>query len=608
MILSFVIGMLALLLLLVSPAFSTIYLSPHYSSLAASLDLGPAVGGLAAATATLAALRDQFGGRNDTTHESRQLLAILLRTGQFRAERVGRLVRRAEAGLGRAGDRTRRSADLNPLHWLGGLTGRVFGLTTESDLAKLKAELDHRLAAALHDEQELRAGAELNSRAISVGVAALQDIRSELAGAARAGDRLVTTDRLFLRLLRARLETNRLLDGAERLAAAVCDVLDRAERGLPSPHLFPPSLLTRAAAHLATRPGLSPLFSQAAAARYIGLPHQCVTSVAETRLTSVLRLPLLPAPALAAFQPAEMQEGDLVVLTSSDYTASLSLAQVAACSVEPGPAGVTVCPVRPCLVRSNPGPVQPCLALNLTTFLLPPGLQATARCGGRDTVLVPGPGTTAVHLPLHCSLQAGPVLVPPVQQRPGPGTSLQPRLLPDSPAHLARHLQPPLTPAPIPAHHTALAVAGLGAGGAVLLLAGVLALLAAKRRTRQPRKPEELEGGKRAPYQGEVELRGGGGGAGCTHCSPLSAKLRSRVMENISVSLKLPRAQLSLAASPSNDSILTFSVPLSSAAHDRMLDTKLELLRSLTDRRTEAAFLHLPAPLPGHTLCLHRVL
>ena len=304
--------------------------------------------------------------------------------------------------------RARRSS-ANPLHAVGKFADWAFGLTSQEHFEEIKNSFEKNLKSLRNDDKLLAEAVKENSRELEEYSELLKQFDNLLKNISANDDRVVKTDRLFLKLLRHKFNLDYYMDSIAERLAMLSEILDQADLGLASRFMFSDgNLKAELSRMLEPYPGLLPVLGTKKVWEYLREPLT-LTHFSREMVRSLLRVPLSEARDAVFSISEQHSQGGLISLENSQYRLVLKLSQYKERCFRRARAEPTFCLVRPCLVRGEGrrGGVS-CLAGNDTTFLLTASkpFLVTTTCSAQTPRVTNIANTTSIQLPAHCKLES----------------------------------------------------------------------------------------------------------------------------------------------------------------------------------------------------------
>ena len=373
--------------------------------LSAEINMSTIGDGLSNINQIISTLRETKGLSN-LTHDTVKLLDIMINTATFQVAEVENVLAKYE--MIDEPTRARRSS-ANPLHAVGKFADWAFGLTSQEHFEEIKNSFEKNLKSLRNDDKLLAEAVKENSRELGEYSELLKQFDNSLKNISANDNRIVKTDRMFLQVLRHKINLDHYMDSVSERLVMLEEILDQADLGLASRFMFSDgNLKSELSGALEAYPGLQPVLGTRRVWEYFQEPLT-LTHFTRQLVRSLLRVPLAEGRD-AGFVIDEEQPGQsgLVRMENSQYRLTLPLSQYKERCLRGGRAGPTICMVRPCLVRSGGLETVACLAGNDTTFLLTTSepFLVTTTCSGETARVSEIANTTSLQLAADCRLES----------------------------------------------------------------------------------------------------------------------------------------------------------------------------------------------------------
>ena len=492
-----------------------VWITPHSAYLSSTLNLTQAYQDLSQANTTIITLEQDYLDKADITYETKKLVEIVIKTGTLKMERILNLMHKhKEYHLGR-----RKRDTVNPLYGVGNIADWAFGLTSHERFTKVKKSVQDSLDMLDMDSQEVNQNVRDNTKAIGESVEALREFEKVLNNLKENDDKLLKTDRLFLKIIRYKFELDFYLNSLSRFSLLVSEVLDQSDLGFASRHLFSPEFLRNAIIQLNERfANLSPVFGSDKVDSYFILPLS-LSSYDGASVHSILKIPMMDEDAQFTISHQNFQEG-FITLKSFNYKIMMSFFQFKKCSRK-NQNNEILCFFRPCLVKIESSQFI-CFALNETNFIISTGhnISLTTLCGEQVSKIQVPQSRSYSHLaiPRHCQVQSQHFIIRNIQtpsstsqDTPSVNTILSmdqtsiiintsstdhQTLINLDTSHILLQLNQtqPIDKPAIPAHYEPLTIGGAAIGTTAMVLTAVLGIWGVRRiKRRKEMEKEELK-------------------------------------------------------------------------------------------------------------------
>ena len=344
--------------------------------------------------------------RTNMTYETTKLVDIIINTATFQVAEVETVLAKYET-IDKP-TRARRSS-ANPLHAVGRFADWAFGLTSQEHFEEIKNSFEKNLKSLRNDDKLLAEAVKENSRELEEYSELLKQFDNLLKNISANDDKVVRTDRLFLKVLKHKFNLDYYMDSVSERLAMLSEILDQADLGLASRFMFSDrNLKAELSRVLEPYPGLQPVLGTQQVWEYLRQPLT-LTHFTRQRVRSLLRVPLTEGRDAVFSINQQHSQGGLISLENSQYQVVLKLSQYKQRCLRRARAEPTFCVVRPCLLRGEGRRAGvSCLAGNDTTFLLTASkpFLVTTTCSGERPRVTNIANTTSLQLPADCKLES----------------------------------------------------------------------------------------------------------------------------------------------------------------------------------------------------------
>ena len=380
-----------------------VIIAPHSAYLRSSLNLTQAYEGLSQANSTIAKLEHDYMDNPDITYETKKLVEIVIKTGTLKMERIWNMMNLERFNP----SRLKRDIERNPLYGVGNIADWVFGLTSHERFSKMNHSIEDSLAMLGKNGQEIYENVKQNVKVISESSQTLKEFERFLDSVKDNDDKLLKTDRLFLKMVEIKFELDLCLNSLSLFALKVEEIFDQSDFGFPSRFIFSLNYLRSSVVHLNERfPNLSPVIGSDKVDKYFSLPL-AFSSFDGTSFHSILKMPLVDDDAQFSISHQNFHEG-FITLKSFKYRVMMSFFQFNKCSRK-NQNHETLCIFRPCLIKVESSDFF-CFALNETSFIISSveNISITTRCDKQvRTIQVPqSKSYSHLSVPSHCQAQS----------------------------------------------------------------------------------------------------------------------------------------------------------------------------------------------------------
>jgi len=382
---------------------TNVIITPHTAYLKSSLSLTQAYAGLSQANSTIANLVHDYLDHPDISYETKKLVEIVIKTGTAKMERILRKMRLLDENS--PGRRKRNTK--NPLYEIGTMADWAFGLTSHERFLKMNDSIENTLGVLAKDGQEIHKNVRANSKAISESVQTLQEFKQFLEGVKANDDKILKTDRLFLKIVQIKFELDFFLNLLSKFAWKLTEILDQSDMGFPSRYLFSPNYLRSSLMQLNEKfTNLYPVIGSDKVDQYFSLPLS-LSSFDGSSFHSILRIPLVDNSDTFSISDRNFHQG-FIDLTSFKYRVMMSFSQFKQCSRK-NQNHKTLCIFRPCLIKIEYSNFF-CFALNKTSFIISTEQNSsiTTLCDKQVRTIQVQQSKSYIHLsaPSHCQVQS----------------------------------------------------------------------------------------------------------------------------------------------------------------------------------------------------------
>ena len=340
------------------------------------------------------------------THETAKLVDIIINTATFQVTEVETTLAKYEM-IDRP-TRSRRSS-ANPLHAVGKFADWAFGLTSQEHFEEIKNSFEKNLKSLRNDDKLLTEAVKENSRELEEYSELLKQFDNLLKNISANDDRVIKTDRLFLKVLRHKFNLDYYMDSISERLAMLSEILDQADLGLASRFMFSDgNLKAELSRMMEPYPGLQPVLGTKEVWQYLTEPLT-LTHFTSQLVRSLLRVPLTEGRDAVFIINHQHSQGGLISMENPQYQVVLKLSQYKERCLRRARADPTFCLIRPCLVRGEGRRAGvSCLAGNDTTFLLTTSkpFLVTTTCPGQTARVSNIANTTSFQLPADCKLES----------------------------------------------------------------------------------------------------------------------------------------------------------------------------------------------------------
>ena len=282
------------------------------------------------------------------------------------------------------------------------------------------------------DDLKLSEAVQENSKEIQESIEILNQFEKFLTNINATDVRIINSDRLFLKLLKYKIDLDTSLDHVERSINMLSEILDQSDLGLASRFMFSHETLANSVTKLYEKfSDLSPIFKTEKVDKYFSLTLT-LTHVTENVIKSLIRIPMVDTASDFKFKinQQDFHQG-LVTLESSHFRIYLTFSQYKKqClkdvdKMDPD----KFCLIRPCLIkidtRDRDSIVQ-CISINETSYLVSNSepILVTSSCSGSTKVLEIS-NVSEIQVPKHCQLNSRNFFIKPITRSRGQNTSIK---------------------------------------------------------------------------------------------------------------------------------------------------------------------------------------
>ena len=347
--------------------------------------------------------KTRTGSNFSVTYETDKLIGIILKTTKFQLESIQstyKPFRQLES-------RSKREL-VNPFHGIGRAAEWAFGLTSHQHFNQVQNSIQQNIKLLKDDDQQLSEAVQENSKEIQESLQLLKQFDKFLKNVEKNDANLVNTDRLFLKLLRYKIDLDSSLDTLRRTVSMVTEVVDQSDLGLPSRLMFSDSFLRNSVLKVDEKfPGLSPIFDINNVDKYYSLTL-ALSRQSQESIKTLIKIPMTDAEGVFEESHHDFNQG-LITLESSRHQVIVTYSQYKRCLQSMSRnTNERICLLRPCLLIKNVSHDVKCIAINETSYFVSsphPDTLITSSCSGYNHVIEIS-NLTQLSVPPQCQINS----------------------------------------------------------------------------------------------------------------------------------------------------------------------------------------------------------
>ena len=338
------------------------------------------------------------------TYETGKLIDSILATTKFRLNTIHSTLEPFQ--IQQFESRTKREL-ANPFHQVGKVAEWTFGLTSHEHFNRVQQSVEKNIKILKSADQHMSGAVKENSREIQESLQLLKQFEEFLKNIEKNDENLLGSDKLFLKLLRYKVDLDSSLDDLEKTVSMLAEIVDQSDLGLASRFMFSPDTLKKMLNNVDIKfPGLSPVFNSDKVDQYFSLPLS-LSHINNDSLKSLIKIPLVDGDGVFEEADHDINQG-LITLHSPLHRVIISWTQYKQCLLTHDKnIKQRTCLLRPCLINNKSPAGVKCIAINETSFLVSTAdpILMTSSCSGSNKLLEIS-NFTRVQVPLQCQLNS----------------------------------------------------------------------------------------------------------------------------------------------------------------------------------------------------------